>query len=67
MENKENHYDAIFIGSGIGSLTAASLLAQFKDSKVLILEKHFEPGGFTHEFKRKQGKYSWDVGIHYIG
>jgi phytoene dehydrogenase-like protein len=67
MENKENHFDAIFIGSGIGSLTTASLLAQFKDSRVLILEKHFEPGGFTHEFKRKQGKYSWDVGIHYIG
>ncbi|MCB1156487.1 MAG: NAD(P)/FAD-dependent oxidoreductase [Leptospiraceae bacterium] len=61
------NYDIIFIGSGIGSLTAASLLAQFKDKKILILEKHFQPGGFTHEFQRRQNKYSWDVGIHYIG
>ncbi|HNF15248.1 MAG TPA: NAD(P)/FAD-dependent oxidoreductase [Leptospiraceae bacterium] len=67
MENSENRYDVIFIGSGIGSLTAASLLAQFRKSRVLILERHFQAGGFTHEFKRKQNKYSWDVGIHYIG
>ncbi|MEM7184777.1 MAG: NAD(P)/FAD-dependent oxidoreductase [Spirochaetota bacterium] len=65
--SEDNNYDIIFIGSGIGTLTAASLLAQYKDKKILILERHFEPGGFTHEFKRKQGKYSWDVGIHYIG
>lgn len=63
MEN----YDAIFIGSGIGSLTTASLLAQFKGQKVLILEQHFKAGGFTHIFKRKKGSYAWDVGIHYIG
>lgn len=66
-ENSEKHYDAIFIGSGIGSLTTASLMAQYKNSRVLIIEKHFQPGGFTHEFKRKQNKYAWDVGIHYIG
>ncbi|MCB1190341.1 MAG: NAD(P)/FAD-dependent oxidoreductase [Leptospiraceae bacterium] len=66
-KNLENSYDVIFIGSGIGSLTAASLLAQHNNSKVLILEKHFQAGGFTHEFQRKQNKYSWDVGIHYIG
>jgi phytoene dehydrogenase-like protein len=63
----ENKYDVIIIGSGIGSLTAASLLAQYKDQKILILERHFQAGGFTHEFKRKQNKYSWDVGVHYIG
>jgi phytoene dehydrogenase-like protein len=34
--------------------------------KVLILERHFKIGGFTHTFKRK-GKYEWDVGVHYIG
>ncbi|PJZ70797.1 phytoene dehydrogenase [Leptospira perolatii] len=69
MENKEsqNQYDVIFIGSGMGSLTTASLLRQFADKKVLILEKHFTPGGFTHEFQRKQGKFHWDVGIHYVG
>ncbi len=63
----ENEYDVIFIGSGMGTLTTASLLVQFAGKKVLILEKHFQPGGFTHEFQRKQGKYHWDVGIHYVG
>lgn len=62
-----NEFDIIFVGSGMGSLCAASLLAQSYGKKILILEKHFQPGGFTHEFQRKQGKYHWDVGIHYVG
>ncbi len=57
-------YDVIVIGSGIGSLTAATLLAKL-GKKVLILERHYTAGGFTHIFKRKN--YEWDVGIHYIG
>jgi phytoene dehydrogenase-like protein len=59
-------FDTIFIGSGIGTILCASLLAQFRDERVLILEKHFTPGGFTHTFKRKN-RFFWDVGIHYIG
>ena len=59
-----NKYDVIVIGSGIGSLTAATLLAK-SGKKVLILERHYTAGGFTHIFKRKN--YEWDVGIHYIG
>ncbi|MCC6274817.1 MAG: NAD(P)-binding protein, partial [Leptospiraceae bacterium] len=65
MENSEQ-YDCIFIGSGIGTLTAASLLAQYKNKKILVIEKHFKAGGFTHDFKRHQ-KFLWDVGVHYIG
>ncbi|MCG9875759.1 MAG: NAD(P)/FAD-dependent oxidoreductase [Leptospiraceae bacterium] len=61
------HFDLICIGSGMGSLTVASLLAQHADKKVLILEKHFQPGGYTHSFQRKRGLYHWDVGIHYVG
>ena len=57
-------YDVIVIGSGIGSLTAATLLAK-SGKKALILERHYTAGGFTHIFKRKN--YEWDVGIHYIG
>ena len=57
-------YDVIVIGSGIGSLTTATLLAK-SGKKVLILERHYTAGGFTHVFKRKG--YEWDVGIHYIG
>jgi len=63
----QDNFDVICIGSGMGSLTTASLLAQFANKKVLILEKHFQPGGYTHEFQRKQGKFHWDVGIHYVG
>ena len=60
---KEN-YDVIIIGSGMGSLTAAAMLAK-EGQSVLILERHYTAGGFTHVFKRRG--YEWDVGIHYIG
>ena len=62
---RENQYDLILIGSGMGALTVASLMAQMRDKKVLVLERHFKAGGFTHEFKRQ--KFHWDVGIHYVG
>ncbi len=58
-------YDAIVIGSGIGGLSAAVLLARFGGWKVLVLERHYTPGGFTHTFTRKG--FEWDVGVHYIG
>ena len=57
-------YDAIIIGSGMGGLTTAAILAK-EGQKVLVLEKHYTAGGFSHVFKRKG--YEWDVGIHYIG
>lgn len=57
-------YDAIIIGSGTGSLTTAAILAK-EGKKVLVLERHYTAGGFTHVFKRKD--FEWDVGIHYIG
>ena len=66
MSITEDKFDVILIGSGIGSLSCASILAQLQKKKVLILERHFKIGGFTHIFKRK-GKYEWDVGVHYIG
>lgn len=60
----DGKYDVIVIGSGMSGLTVASLLAK-AGRKVLILERHYTAGGFTHMFKRKD--YEWDVGIHYIG
>ena len=60
----ESNYDNIFIGSGMGCLSAAALLAK-EGQKSLILEQHYTPGGYTHVFKRKG--FEWDVGIHYIG
>ncbi len=62
--NVTDHYDTIIIGSGMGSLTTGAILAK-EGQKVLILERHYTAGGFTHVFKRKG--YEWDVGIHYIG
>ncbi len=57
-------FDAIIIGSGIGGLCTAALLG-LKGKRVLVLEKHFKIGGWTHTFRRDN--YEWDVGIHYIG
>lgn len=62
----EKEYDAIVIGSGIGGLTFASIMAQMKDWRVLVLERHWVLGGFTHTFSRPGG-YEWDVGLHYVG
>jgi phytoene dehydrogenase-like protein len=57
-------WDAIVIGSGMGGMTAAALLAKL-GRRVLVLEQHYVPGGFTHTFKRKG--YTWDVGVHAVG
>lgn len=53
------------IGSGIGGLAAAASLAKIAGQRVLVLERHYTAGGFTHTFRRPG--YEWDVGIHYIG
>jgi all-trans-retinol 13,14-reductase len=57
-------YDAIIIGSGLGGLSTASILAQ-AGRRVLVLEQHGTIGGFTQTFTRKG--YEWDVGVHYVG
>ena len=63
-EISDEKFDAIVIGSGMGGLTTAALLSK-AGKRVLVLERHFKVGGFTHTFKRSN--YEWDVGIHYIG
>ena len=60
----QESYDTIIIGSGMGGLATAAILSK-QGQKVLVLERHYTAGGFTHVFKRKG--YEWDVGIHYIG
>ncbi len=60
----EAHYHSIVIGSGIGGLCNAALLAQL-GHKVCVLEQHYTAGGFTHSYEREG--FEWDVGVHYIG
>ena len=64
QEKIKGTFDAIVIGSGMGGVATAAFLAK-EGKKVLVLERHYTPGGFTHVFNRN--KYEWDVGVHYVG
>ncbi|MGH9718701.1 MAG: phytoene desaturase family protein [Bryobacteraceae bacterium] len=57
-----NRYDAIIIGSGIGGLFCANLLAK-AGLKVLLLERHYMLGGFCSTFRRKG--FVFDAATHF--
>ena len=57
-------WDYIVIGTGIGGMVSAALLSKL-GRRVLVLEQHNIPGGFTQMFKRPG--YRWDVGVHIVG
>lgn len=48
---KEDEYDIIIVGSGIGGLTC-SALASKRGYKVLVLEQHYQVGGYCSSFTR---------------
>ena len=48
----DDSWDALVIGSGIGGLASAALLALYAGKKVLVLERHYTAGGYTHVFHR---------------
>ncbi|KAK4759601.1 hypothetical protein SAY87_022732 [Trapa incisa] len=57
--NRDDLYDAIVIGSGIGGLVTATQLA-VKGARVLVLEKYVIPGGSSGFYERDG--YTFDVG-----
>jgi glycine/D-amino acid oxidase-like deaminating enzyme len=40
-------FDVVVIGSGIGGLSAARMLAEFGGKRVLVLEQHYTLGGLS--------------------
>jgi all-trans-retinol 13,14-reductase len=48
----ENEYDTIIVGSGIGGLTCGALLSK-RGYKVLVLEQHYQVGGYCTSFQRR--------------
>ncbi|EQC34031.1 hypothetical protein, variant 2 [Saprolegnia diclina VS20] len=56
--------DAIVVGSGIGGLGVAAILARM-GWRVLVLEQHDRAGGATHTFEDMGVEF--DTGTHYIG
>jgi all-trans-retinol 13,14-reductase len=48
----ENEYDVIIVGSGIGGLACGALLSK-RGYKVLVLEQHYQVGGYCSSFKRE--------------
>ncbi|HWR70195.1 MAG TPA: FAD-dependent oxidoreductase [Dehalococcoidia bacterium] len=62
LKDTKPQYDAVIIGSGLGGLTAANMLA--KDGwSVLLLEHHHHLGGLATWFPRKGG-HIFDVSLH---
>jgi phytoene dehydrogenase-like protein len=55
-------YDVVVIGSGIGGLIAANLVAR-DGARVLLVEQHYMAGGYCSTFRR--AGYTFDAATHF--
>jgi all-trans-retinol 13,14-reductase len=62
LKNVRDEYDVVVIGSGLGGLTSANILAR-QGHSVLLLEHHYQLGGMATWFKRRGG-HIFDISLH---
>jgi len=62
LKGISDDYDVIVIGSGLGGLTGANVLAK-AGHRVLLLEHHYQFGGLATWFTRKGG-HIFDISLH---
>jgi all-trans-retinol 13,14-reductase len=63
--SRSSNWDALVVGGGLGGLSTAAYLTT-NGLRTLVLEQNQVVGGCSQVFRR-QGKYEFDVGVHYIG
>jgi len=62
LKGVADEYDVIVIGSGLGGLTGANVLAK-AGHRVLLVEHHYQYGGLATWFTRKGG-HIFDISLH---